>query len=64
MIKKSKYGPIYINLNGICLKKYDTERFFPQQEDFDYTQISVDKETVKDFHESENIFLRNLELQF
>ena len=35
----------------------DTERSFAQDEDFDYCQISFDKETVKDFNERESTFL-------
>ena len=42
-----------------CLKKYDTERFYLQDED---TQISVNRETVKDFNESESTLLQNLRL--
>ena len=54
---KQKYGPMYIHFNGTCLKKHDTKRFYTQDEDFDYTQISVDKEIVKDFNERESTFL-------
>ena len=35
-----------------------------KMEGFDYTQVSVDKETVKDFNKWESVFLRNLGLQF
>ena len=60
--EKSKYGPIYIYFIATCLKKYNTERFYLQDEDFDYTQISVNRETVKDFNESESTLLQNLRL--
>ena len=60
--EKSKYGPMYIYFIAICLKKYDNERFYLQDEDFDYTQISVNRETVKDFNESESTLLQNLRL--
>ena len=62
--EKSKYGPMYVHFNWTCLKKYDTERFYAQDRDFDGTQMSVNKETVKDFNERENIFSRNLALHF
>ena len=47
---------MYIHFNGTCLKKFDNERFYAQDENSDYTQISVDKETVKDFKERESTF--------
>ena len=55
---------MYVYFNGTFLKEYDTARFYAQDEDFDYSQIGVDKETVKDFNERESTFLRNLGLQF
>ena len=55
---------MYIHFNGTYLKKYDTERFYAQDEDLDYTKISVDKETVKDFNERQSTFLRSLGLKF
>ena len=54
---KSKYGPLYTHFNETSHKKCDTERSFAQDEDFDYSQISFDKETVKDFNERESTFL-------
>ena len=53
---------MYIYFIATCLKKYDTERFYLQDEDFDYTQISVNRETVKDFNKSESTLLQNLRL--
>ena len=53
---------MYIYFIAICLKKYDNERFYLQDEDFDYTQISVNRETVKDFNKSESTLLQNLRL--
>ena len=38
---------MYIDFNWTCFKKYDTERFYTQYEDLDYTQISVDKKSCK-----------------
>ena len=32
---------MYIHFNGTYLKKYDTERFYAHDEDYDYTQITV-----------------------
>ena len=34
---------MYIHFNGTYLKKCDTERFYAQDEDYDYTQISVNR---------------------
>ena len=55
---------MYVHFNWTCLKKSDTERFYAQDGDFNGTQMSVNKETVKDFNERENIFSRNLALHF
>ena len=41
--EKLKNGPMYIHFSGTCLKRYNTERFYAQDEDFDYTQKCIDK---------------------
>ena len=62
--EKLKNGPMYIHFSGTCLKRYNTERFYAQDEDFDYTQKCIDKETVMDFKGRERTFLQNLGSQF
>ena len=55
---------MYIHFSGTSLKRYNTERFYAQDEDFDYTKKCIDKETVMDFKGRERTFLRNLGSQF
>ena len=51
-----------IYFNRTCLKKCNAERFYTQDEDFDYSQISADKEIVKYFNESESTFFTKFEI--
>ena len=62
--EKLTYGPMYIHFNGTCLKKYYAESFYAQDEDFDYTQIIVYKETVKYFFTKFGITVLMLYIHF
>ena len=57
---KCKYGPLYIHFQGKCLKAFDSEKFYLPNENFDYSSIVVDKDTLDCLKPSEKNLLSEM----
>ena len=49
----SKHGPMYINFNEHCLKKFVSKKFYAPDESFDYSVITMSDETLTKLNEEE-----------
>ena len=54
---KCNYGPLYIHFEGKRLKASDSEKFYFPNENFDYSSIAVDKDTLDCLKPSEKNLL-------
>ena len=57
---KCKYGPLYIHFEGKCLKAFDSEKFYLPNENFDYSSIVVEKDTLDCLKPSEKNLLSQM----
>ena len=55
------HGPLYIHFHGSCLKRYDRNRYYAPQEQFDWTRIHVHETTYKDLTDPKEVaFVMNM----
>lgn len=60
----TKYGPMYIHFSEKCMKRFDDGKLYGPDESFDYSSITLTKETVTQLNEEEAVFLKNLGVNF
>ena len=57
----TSHGPLYIHFHGSCLKRYDRNRYYAPQEQFDWTRIHVHETTYKDLTDPKEVaFVMNM----
>lgn len=60
----TKYGPMYIHFNEKCMKRFNDDKFYGPGEQFDYSLITLSKETVAQLNDEEAVFLKDLGINF
>lgn len=58
----SRYGAIYIHFENECLKAFDSETIYGPTDQFDYSKITVPKETAATLNKDEKVLLNILEV--